>query len=432
METYSTQVIELLSLGTTLDGIYQMQVVVTHEDRQGTYVIDIDELTFLELEALQPLSGGRARISPYPKWDPYRNTYYSVIIRTTGVLRETLKFTCSEEYINQIQRIRHDILLPSPIVGEQQEITAEHLTQQRSQLLRQLYARVPKVASLLIIAFVLLAVLFISYESKSDHMAIILGGQADAAEGGGVANNSKEAVAPVSLAKNEQQGKRESSFPVTLKSHTSQASAKVQPTIHQKDYEVIDIDEEKKLFGLPKNYVALTFDDGPSPFTQRIVDTLTEHKVAATFLFVGENVKRNPDAVIYASQQGMSIGDHSWDHPVMTKISSRNQSEELSKTSSLLESLTHTPVTLFRPPYGSINDTLFAEVKKQHLKILMWNRDPKDWDHKSPDGIVQYFHGVDASGGIYVLHEDKSTVEALPDILNYLQGKKNLTFAIFK
>jgi peptidoglycan/xylan/chitin deacetylase (PgdA/CDA1 family) len=199
----------------------------------------------------------------------------------------------------------------------------------------------------------------------------------------------------------------------------------------EKDYEVFEIEGDKSFYKLPKEYVALTFDDGPSAFTEKIVDILAEQDVAATFLFVGRNVARRPEAVIYASRHGMSIGNHSWDHRELTKLSPADQAENIAKASSVLESLTHVPVTLFRPPYGSINDSLYSKAKEQHMRILMWNRDPEDWNAKKPDEIVKYFHECDASGGVFVLHEDMMTLEALPDIIKYLKGK-NLKFATFK
>lgn len=455
METYYTRVMELLSLGTTPDGVHQMEVALTHEGGQDTYVIDLDEFTFLELAALQPLNGGRARLSPYPKWDPYRSTYYSVIIRTTGVSRETLYFSCSEAYMDQIKQMGTQSPLSAPGGDEQREgvvrkAAAEKLksifkARLRPSLLHSVYAKAPRLVNLLLIGFILLLLQAVPYHSKANPAAH-LAGNADGAQEETTVSGSNEGVVPTFASMSGLSGGtgslsavlgNQKSPPEALQPPQAgaaiqgQPAAQVQQPVTQKNYEVIDIDGDEKFFGLPKQYVALTFDDGPSRYTKKIVDILTKHKLAATFLFIGENAKRNPDAVAYASQQGMSIGNHSWDHPDMVKLSPEDQSKNLSRTASLLESLTHTPVTLFRPPYGSINDQLFAAARNLHMKTLMWNRDPEDWNHKKPGDIVKYFHGVNAAGGVYVLHEDKSTLDALPDILDYLQSK-NLTFAIFK
>lgn len=431
MVTYNIQVMELLSLGKTSDGGNQIKLVVTQEDRQAAYVIDIDEFTFLELEALQPLNGGRVRLSPYPKWDPYRNTYYSAIIRTTGITRDTLHFACSEEFIDQIKRIRQTDLPAVVIdeVGQGEDVVK--LPQRRAAWLRRVSSRVPRMVHLLLILYGLLAVLPIPSKGMADPVHV-LSEHIDTAKTAVATDDSKGSI--VLAAESDRHGSDVSLAAVGAEADpTSLMQAPSQPAVHQEkaDYEVMAIDGEKKFFGLPKNYVALTFDDGPSSFTQKIVDILTENKVAATFLFVGKNAERLPDAVTYVSEHGMPIGNHSWDHRVLTKDAPKDQSKNLSMTSSVIESLTHTSVTLFRPPYGAVNDDLVAAAKNQNMKTLMWNRDPEDWNAKKPEDIIQYFHEVEDSGGLFVLHEDKNTVEALPDIIKYLQGK-NLTFVVFK
>ncbi|WP_058300655.1 polysaccharide deacetylase family protein [Gorillibacterium timonense] len=430
IETYSIQVIELLSLGKTSDGGHQIEVAVTHEDKHATYVIDIDEFTFRGLEVLQPLNGGRARLSPYPKWDPYRNTYYCSLIKTTSVSRETLPYACSEEYLNQLKRIRQTDLPPIPMSEGGQDDGVKKPARNQARWLRQFPAQAPRVANLLLVMYVLLLVLSIPSEGKANAVNIING---PISEGKVVvtandSNDLNDSIVPASMSNWDKEDLP--SMVVAADQQQVQTQASIQPSADQVDYEVMDVAEEK-IFGLPKNYIALTFDDGPSTHTQKIVDILTENKVAATFLFVGKNVERNPDAVTYASEHGMSIGNHSWDHSVLTKATPANQSKNLSMTSNLIESLTHASVTLFRPPYGAVNDELVNVAKKQHMKTLLWNRDPEDWNAKKPEDIIRYFHEVDVSGGVYVLHEDKNTVDALPAIINYLK-EKNVTFVIFK
>jgi peptidoglycan/xylan/chitin deacetylase (PgdA/CDA1 family) len=88
-------------------------------------------------------------------------------------------------------------------------------------------------------------------------------------------------------------------------------------------------------------------------------------------------------------------------------------------------------VTIFRPPYGAVNDGLAAEAKRQHMKLLLWNRDPEDWKADNAPQVLRYFHTTDPSGGIYLLHEKAVTVQALPEIIEYLQAQ-GLKFAVFK
>lgn len=427
METYSTKIMELLSLGTTSDGANQIEIVVTQEDRQATHVIDIDEFTFLSLEALKPLNGDRIRLSPYSKWDPYRNTFYSAIIRTTDVSKDTLYFACSETYINQIKQIRY---LPSVQMNEGEQVgKAEKPAQHRERFPWKFSARVRGISLLLLIIFGLLAVLSIASGGK-DGFVNLLNGPIEVAKAE-VTTDNLEAPIVAAFISDLNKGVASNAGDGTDQSVLSEVPNQANINQKQVDNKFIDIDEEKMLFGLPEEYVALTFDDGPSTLTEQIVDILTEQEVEATFLFVGQNVERNPDVVTYVSNHGMSIGNHSWDHSVLTKATPQDQSDNLSKTSSALESLTRTPITLFRPPYGAVNDELVFTAKKLNMKILMWNRDPEDWNAKKPEDIIKYFHQVEAAGGIYVLHENKNTLEALPDIIKYLK-EKNLTFVAFK
>lgn len=420
METYITQVMELLSLGKTSDGVNQITVAVSQEDRQAIYEINIDEFTYLGLEVLKPLNGDRIRLSPYSKWDPYRNTFYSSIIRTTEVSRDVQYFACSEAYINEIKRIRNLPLVPV-------EDRVEGPAQQRTQLLRQFSAHMPKILILSLVTIGLLIVLSITSKGNDDSANTFSGSVGVAMAG----EKDDDFEAPMVLTAISEPYKTETSVTAARSNPIVLSHVSDQPDSNHESFEVIDIDKEESFFGLPKEYVALTFDDGPSTLTKQFVDILTEEKVAATFLFVGQKVERNQDAVIYASEHGMAIGNHSWDHSLLPKDTPQDQSESLSKTNSVLESLTHKTVTLFRPPYGAVNNKLVSEVKKLNMKTLLWNRDPEDWNAKKPEDIIRYFHQVEAAGGVYVLHENKNTLEALPAILKHLK-EKNLKFVIFK
>lgn len=420
METYITQVMELLSLGKTSDGVNQITVAVSQEDRQAIYEINIDEFTYLGLEMLKPLNGDRIRLSPYSKWDPYRNTFYSSIIRTTEVSRDVQYFACSEAYINEIKRIRN--LPPVPV-----EDRVAEPAQQRTQLLRQLSAHMPKILILSLVTIGFLIVLSITSKGNDDSANTFSGSVGVAMAG----EKDDDFEAPMVLTAISEPYKTETSVTAARTNPIVLSYVSDQPDSNHESFEVIDIDKEESFFDLPKEYVALTFDDGPSTLTKQFVDILTEQKVAATFLFVGQKVGPNRDAVIYASEHGMAIGNHSWDHSLLTKDTPQDQSESLSKTNSILESLTHKTVTLFRPPYGAVNNKLVSEVKKLNMKTLLWNRDPEDWNAKKPEDIIRYFHQVEAAGGVYVLHENKNTLEALPAILKHLK-EKNLKFVIFK
>lgn len=195
--------------------------------------------------------------------------------------------------------------------------------------------------------------------------------------------------------------------------------------------EMITLAGDAPLYKLPSGYVALTFDDGPSDYTKAIVDILRERGVAGTFLFVGRNADRYPEEAAYASENGMAVGNHSWDHSRLPEIKIDDISANIEKANEAIAKRSSSPVSVFRPPYGAMNDDLELAAAELGMKLLMWNRDPEDWKADTASEIIQYFKQLSASGGIYVMHEKKATLDALPDIIDYLLEQK-LKFAVFQ
>lgn len=437
MEAYKTQVMELLSLGEESNG-FQIRIGITNHDKQASFVMDIDEFTFRHLHALQPLNRGRLRLSPYPKWDPFRNTYYLSLVSMAESYRETLYFDCSNEFVTNLQQIRNTgLTLYSNNVQDVQKAVAGNVSERQGQQHQLLGFSKRKVWIFGCLLAACSLLILISIRSETNWFmgeGNSLGSPASSLKAEAEAASWNEGLPPpIAL---PAFGKDWDSVVATttaapLEDISIQDASLSNSIVEQIDYEIKEIEGDQSFFGLPEGDVALTFDDGPSPLTKQIVDILIEHKVAATFLFIGNNVNHHPEEVTYAFEHGMSIGNHSWSHSVLTKVGPSEQAEDLAKTSSILESLMLTPVTLFRPPYGSTNDMLKASAKKQNMKILLWNRDPQDWNAKKPEDIIQYFKEVQASGGVYVLHEDKMTLEALPEIIAYLKSN-NLKFITFK
>src|ERR1700736_4871385 len=102
-------------------------------------------------------------------------------------------------------------------------------------------------------------------------------------------------------------------------------------------------------------YIAMTFDDGPSPeTTPRLLDILKQRNIKATFFMIGQNAERNPEIVKRILVEGHEIGNHSWTHPQLAKLSDDRVTEEITKTQNAIKSAAGYTPTLLRPPYGSI------------------------------------------------------------------------------
>lgn len=186
---------------------------------------------------------------------------------------------------------------------------------------------------------------------------------------------------------------------------------------------VVNIDEEV-IFKVPVGSVSITFDDGPSAYTQDIVKVLKEYNVGGTFFFVGSQVLKFPEAVKYVDDHGFSIGNHSMTHANLAKLSTANQKYQIEHTNELIQNITSKPVFLFRPPYGSRDDSLNQLVSTSNMKMVMWNSDPEDWNHSSAQRILDYITRTKSSGSIILLHESKETLEALPLIIEFLQKQQ--------
>jgi len=432
MKTEALQTIELLSLEVK-HGRHELQLAVERDGRRYVTALEVDESTGQQLLPLGPDEGERARLSLYISWDPFRQVHYSSIIKSSSQRSETHYFACSKLYGDLIEQLRRGELPEQAEEGTaEQELPMELNTSIASA--HTYIMKLTRLMSASLRLIVLTCVLYIGWFELE----------------GGFLANQREAIKDVHvpLAVTEEAAQEQTVS--RLNDHFVQAqgeegSAEVisanlpveaQPLAEEAGQkpaaaEAIEITVGKPYYSLPKGYVALTFDDGPSIYTKDIVDELTKHEVAATFLFVGRNAGKNAESVAYAYELGMAVGNHSWDHSNLAALKDDKIESNIAGANEKLEQFIGQPITLFRPPYGSLNDRLTDTVEDMGMKMLMWNRDPEDWRTNAAKDILQYFHQTDPSGGIYVLHEKKATLDALPDIIDYLK-KQELKFAIFQ
>lgn len=126
--------------------------------------------------------------------------------------------------------------------------------------------------------------------------------------------------------------------------------------------------------------VALTFDNGPDAvFTPAILQLLASEGVAATFLCIGSRVRQHPELLRRIAAHGHAIGSHSLNHPDFCKITGAQAQVELSETAILVEETVGVKPTLFRPPYGSLNESVIQTVTECNYQILLWDVDSLDW-----------------------------------------------------
>jgi peptidoglycan/xylan/chitin deacetylase (PgdA/CDA1 family) len=176
--------------------------------------------------------------------------------------------------------------------------------------------------------------------------------------------------------------------------------------------------------------VALTFDDGPSPFTGRILSILERFDAPATFFVIGFMAEDHPDLVRAEARAGMVIGNHSWDHPnsiPFRNLSPQQGRTEIGRTAQLLTSLGVT-TSLFRPPGGSYSQQVIEAARRYDSRLVLWNVDPRDWQRgHTPAQITANVLANAGPGSIVELHDggpnSAATVAALPGIIKGLRSK---------
>lgn len=174
-------------------------------------------------------------------------------------------------------------------------------------------------------------------------------------------------------------------------------------------------------------YIAMTFDDGPhAKLTPQLLDILKERGMHVTFFVLGENAKPHPEILKRAIAEGHEIGNHSWDHPQLNKLSDEAVRSQLDRTRQAITEAIGKPVTLMRPPYGALTKEQRAWIHEDlGYKIILWDVDPLDWKRPITPAQVEERILKDTRNGSIILSHDihATTVEAMPDTFDQLLAK---------
>ena len=164
--------------------------------------------------------------------------------------------------------------------------------------------------------------------------------------------------------------------------------------------------------------VALTFDDGPNPNTTPVaLELLKKYNAKATFFMVGRSVAGNEDIIKQVVAEGHQIGNHSWSHPLLTKISLEEAKSQINDTTEALKKASGQDVHIMRPPYGGINSTIQAAVDQS---FILWNIDTLDWKNRNTASIMREIRKTQP-GSIILMHDiHQTSIDALPSVLQYL------------
>lgn len=178
---------------------------------------------------------------------------------------------------------------------------------------------------------------------------------------------------------------------------------------------------KKKNVSLDDKVVALTFDDGPSKYTNKILDVLKKYDACGTFFVVGNRVNFYKEQLKRTLNEGSEIGNHSYDHKLLTRLSKEEFQSEVNKTQEQIVKATGFIPTLFRPTYGGYTNTLKGYTD---LTFVLWDVDSRDWQVKSKDKILKNVLPNVKSGSIILMHDGLPYgLNALEDVLSDLKNK---------
>ncbi|MBB3894533.1 polysaccharide deacetylase family protein [Bacteroides pyogenes] len=166
--------------------------------------------------------------------------------------------------------------------------------------------------------------------------------------------------------------------------------------------------------------VALTFDDGPSVYTARLLDILKAENVKATFFVLGKSAAVQKQTMRRMAEEGHNIGNHSYDHKNFAKISVEEAQRQITLTDDIAQEITGGKPGYFRFPYGAYTNDKLALVNRP---VIAWNIDPLDWKYRDAERVASEMSK--ASPNAIILGHDihKTTVEAIPAVIRNLKAK---------
>jgi peptidoglycan/xylan/chitin deacetylase (PgdA/CDA1 family) len=167
--------------------------------------------------------------------------------------------------------------------------------------------------------------------------------------------------------------------------------------------------------------LALTFDDGPSDYTEGFLDVLRDKGVPGTFFVIGQQVPGREATLRRMLAEGHEIGDHTINHVEYPGHS------QIAGAASLIHGATHFRPCLFRPPGGAVNATVIATAGSLGMTTVNWDVDPFDWQNPGSGAVYSRIVGAAHSGSIVLMHDGGGprggTLAALPSIIDTLRGR---------
>lgn len=176
---------------------------------------------------------------------------------------------------------------------------------------------------------------------------------------------------------------------------------------------------------------AITFDDGPSASTPRVLEILARCQVKATFFVLAANARRHPEVLRMLAEQGHTVAIHGVEHAKLHRASEARVTQELAAAIDELSALGVSPARLYRPPHGRKSAALLRAARRLGCQVWAWSRGIWDTDRPDPEILVRRATRFACSRMVLLLHDGRgdeerpdigSLLAALPRILERLRA----------
>ena len=172
-----------------------------------------------------------------------------------------------------------------------------------------------------------------------------------------------------------------------------------------------------------KPMIALTFDDGPSSYTDRLLDIFAQHGGKGTFFMVGRYVGSFPDTVRRMAEEGHDLANHSWSHKDLAKLNTAAITKEIMDGRNKIQEISGVETKLVRLPYGSTNKTVRAVAEATESTLVRWSVDPQDWKFRDAEIVYNAVMSRVKDGSIVLVHDiHPTTIDAMERLIPDLQA----------
>ena len=168
--------------------------------------------------------------------------------------------------------------------------------------------------------------------------------------------------------------------------------------------------------------IALTFDDGPGPYTEKLLDILDKYDAKATFFLIGSKVSGQASVVRSIQARGHQLGNHSWSHPELPKLSVDQIASEIDRTNEAIRQATGVKPSILRPPYGAVNGVVLEQLRLRNMSSILWSVDTRDWADRNSQIVCSRAVAGARPGAVILMHDiHQTSVNAVPCILSSLK-----------